>query len=148
MLAQKPDVYETIAKSIAPSIFGSEDIKKSISCLLFGGSRKRLPDGLTRRGDINVLLLGDPGTAKSQLLKFVERVSDTVLNCLQCTIPFPSCCMSSNHPNCTGESGLCVHKRQGQFRGGSHSQCDEGPLQSQLCCRGESSSTFEVQILN
>lgn len=39
------------------------------------GSRKRLPDGLTRRGDINVLLLGDPGTAKSQLLKFVERVS-------------------------------------------------------------------------
>merc|ERR1719209_414918 len=75
MLAQKPDVYETVAKSIAPSIFGSEDIKKSISCLLFGGSRKRLPDGLTRKGDINVLLLGDPGTAKSQLLKFVERVS-------------------------------------------------------------------------
>ena len=75
MLAQRADVYETIAKSIAPSIFGSEDIKKSISCLLFGGSRKRLPDGLTRRGDINVLLLGDPGTAKSQLLKFVERVS-------------------------------------------------------------------------
>lgn len=39
------------------------------------GSRKRLPDGLTRRGDINILLLGDPGTAKSQLLKFVQRVS-------------------------------------------------------------------------
>merc|ERR550517_32299 len=74
-LAAKPGVYETVAKSIAPSIFGSEDIKKSIACLLFGGSRKRLPDGLTRRGDINVLLLGDPGTAKSQLLKFVERVS-------------------------------------------------------------------------
>lgn len=39
------------------------------------GARKRMPDGLTRRGDINVLLLGDPGTAKSQLLKFVEKVS-------------------------------------------------------------------------
>lgn len=39
------------------------------------GSRKRMPDGLTRRGDINVLLLGDPGTAKSQLLKFVEKVA-------------------------------------------------------------------------
>lgn len=39
------------------------------------GARKRLPDGLARRGDINVLLLGDPGTAKSQLLKFVEKVS-------------------------------------------------------------------------
>ena len=51
------------------------DIKKALSCLLFGGSRKRHPDGLTRRGDINVLLLGDPGTAKSQLLKFVEKVS-------------------------------------------------------------------------
>ena len=51
------------------------DIKKAISCLLFGGSRKRLPDGLTRRGDINLLLLGDPGTAKSQLLKFVEKVA-------------------------------------------------------------------------
>lgn len=51
------------------------DIKKAIACLLFGGSRKRLPDGLTRRGDINLLLLGDPGTAKSQLLKFVEKVS-------------------------------------------------------------------------
>ena len=51
------------------------DIKKAIAALLFGGSRKRLPDGLTRRGDINMLLLGDPGTAKSQLLKFVEKAS-------------------------------------------------------------------------
>ena len=62
-------------RSIAPSIFGFEDVKKCIASLLFGGSRKRLPDGLNRRGDINVLLLGDPGTAKSQLLKFVERVA-------------------------------------------------------------------------
>ena len=74
-LAAKPNVHEILAKSIAPSIYGSEDIKKVVSCLLFGGSRKILPDGLTRRGDINVLLLGDPGTAKSQLLKFVERVA-------------------------------------------------------------------------
>uniref|UniRef100_A0AC34QA03 DNA replication licensing factor MCM5 n=1 Tax=Panagrolaimus sp. JU765 TaxID=591449 RepID=A0AC34QA03_9BILA len=74
-LAKSDNVYEMISKSIAPSIYGSEDIKKAIACLLFGGSRKRLPDGLTRRGDINVLLLGDPGTAKSQLLKFVEKVS-------------------------------------------------------------------------
>merc|ERR550534_2228869 len=74
-MAAEPRIYDRITKSIAPSIYGSDDIKKSIACLLFGGSRKRLPDGLTRRGDINVLLLGDPGTAKSQLLKFVERVS-------------------------------------------------------------------------
>ncbi|VDK46097.1 unnamed protein product [Anisakis simplex] len=74
-LSKKPDAYQIIANSIAPSIYGSEDIKKAIACLLFSGSRKRLPDGLTRRGDINVLLLGDPGTAKSQLLKFVEKVA-------------------------------------------------------------------------
>uniref|UniRef100_A0A915LHS7 DNA replication licensing factor MCM5 n=1 Tax=Meloidogyne javanica TaxID=6303 RepID=A0A915LHS7_MELJA len=74
-LAKNPKVYEIITKSIAPSIYGADDIKRAIACLLFSGSRKILPDGLTRRGDINVLLLGDPGTAKSQLLKFVERVA-------------------------------------------------------------------------
>jgi DNA replication licensing factor MCM5 len=74
-LAASPNIYETIARSIAPSIFGSMDIKKAIACLLIGGSRKKMPDGLARRGDINLLLLGDPGTAKSQLLKFVENCS-------------------------------------------------------------------------
>ena len=71
-LAARSDIYDLLSKSIAPSIYGCEDIKRSIACLLFGGSRKRLPDG-NRRGDINVLMLGDPGTAKSQLLKFAER---------------------------------------------------------------------------
>jgi len=74
-MAKSPNIYELISRSIAPSIWGFKDIKKAMACLLFGGSRKRLPDGLTRRGDINILLLGDPGTAKSQLLKFVERVA-------------------------------------------------------------------------
>ncbi|ORZ02330.1 MCM2/3/5 family-domain-containing protein [Syncephalastrum racemosum] len=74
-MARTPDLYETFASSIAPSIFGNGDIKKAITCLLFGGSMKRLPDGMRLRGDINVLLLGDPGTAKSQLLKFVEKVA-------------------------------------------------------------------------
>ncbi|XP_072561079.1 DNA replication licensing factor MCM5 [Paramormyrops kingsleyae] len=74
-LAASPSVYQALARSLAPSIYGSDDLKKAIACLLFGGSRKRLPDGLTRRGDINLLMLGDPGTAKSQLLKFVERCS-------------------------------------------------------------------------
>ncbi|XP_013117175.2 DNA replication licensing factor Mcm5 [Stomoxys calcitrans] len=74
-MAASSDIYERLSKSLAPSIFGSDDIKKAITCMLFGGSRKRLPDGLCRRGDINVLLLGDPGTAKSQLLKFVEKVA-------------------------------------------------------------------------
>ena len=74
-LSHQPDIYARFANSIAPSIFGSADIKKSIACLLFSGSRKLLPDGMRLRGDINVLLLGDPGTAKSQLLKFVEKMA-------------------------------------------------------------------------
>ncbi|XP_043255766.1 DNA replication licensing factor Mcm5-like [Colletes gigas] len=78
-LAADHNLYDRIARSIAPSIFGALDIKKAIACLLFGGSRKRMPDGLCRRGDINILMLGDPGTAKSQLLKFVERVAPVAI---------------------------------------------------------------------
>ena len=61
------------------------DIKKAIACLLFGGSKKVLPDGMRLRGDINVLLLGDPGTAKSQLLKFVEKVGSGSPRCVIAT---------------------------------------------------------------
>lgn len=74
-LSRTPDLYNVFSNSIAPSIFGNSDIKKAITCLLIGGSKKILPDGMRLRGDINVLLLGDPGTAKSQLLKFVEKIS-------------------------------------------------------------------------
>ena len=73
--SQQPDLYERFARSIAPPIFGCDDIKKALACLLMGGSKRILPDGLRLRGDINVLLLGDPGTAKSQFLKFIERVA-------------------------------------------------------------------------
>lgn len=74
-MSRRPDLYEVFADCIAPSIYGNADIKKAIACLLMGGSKKILPDGMRLRGDINVLLLGDPGTAKSQLLKFVEKVA-------------------------------------------------------------------------
>lgn len=74
-LSRIPNLYEVFSKSIAPSIYGNDDIKKAITCLLMGGSKKILPDGIRLRGDINILLLGDPGTAKSQLLKFVEKIS-------------------------------------------------------------------------
>ncbi|GKT49207.1 DNA replication licensing factor mcm5 [Colletotrichum spaethianum] len=72
-MSRRPDLYSVMADCIAPSIYGNRDIKKAILCLLLGGSKKILPDGMKLRGDINVLLLGDPGTAKSQLLKFVEK---------------------------------------------------------------------------
>jgi DNA replication licensing factor MCM5 len=76
-LSKDPDIYEKFARSIAPQISGeyTKDIKKALTCLLMGGSRKVLPDGIRLRGDINVLLMGDPSTAKSQFLKFIERVS-------------------------------------------------------------------------
>ncbi|TVY54459.1 DNA replication licensing factor mcm5 [Lachnellula cervina] len=74
-MSRRPDLYNVFASCIAPSIYGNVEIKKAIACLLLGGSKKILPDGMKLRGDINVLLLGDPGTAKSQLLKFVEKVA-------------------------------------------------------------------------
>ncbi|EAQ86483.1 conserved hypothetical protein [Chaetomium globosum CBS 148.51] len=74
-LSRRPDLYNIMTDCIAPSIYGNRDIKKAILCLLMGGSKKILPDGMKLRGDINVLMLGDPGTAKSQLLKFVEKVA-------------------------------------------------------------------------
>jgi len=74
-MSRRPDLYNIFASCIAPSIYGNADIKKAITCLLMGGAKKILPDGMRLRGDINVLLLGDPGTAKSQLLKFVEKCS-------------------------------------------------------------------------
>lgn len=76
-LARRRDVYEILTRSVAPSIQGSYtvDIKRALVCMLMGGTRKRLPDGMRLRGDINVLLLGDPSTAKSQFLKFISKTS-------------------------------------------------------------------------
>jgi DNA replication licensing factor MCM2 len=58
-----------IIKSIAPSIYGHEEIKTAIALAMFGGQEKNVEGKHRLRGDINVLLLGDPGTAKSQFLK-------------------------------------------------------------------------------
>ena len=76
-LAHSPNIYDIIVRNIAPSISGdyTVDIKKAIACQLFSGSRKQLPDRTHIRGDINILLMGDPSTAKSQFLKFVEKVA-------------------------------------------------------------------------
>lgn len=73
-LAKKPNITELIFNSIAPSIYGNEFIKKALAIAMFSGVAKD-PQGKHKiRGDINVLLLGDPGTAKSQFLKYLQKV--------------------------------------------------------------------------
>jgi replicative DNA helicase Mcm len=73
-LAKDPNVHQKIIQSIAPSIYGYEHIKEAIMYLLFGGVPKHLPD-IAVRGDVHILLVGDPGTAKSQLLRYVQRIA-------------------------------------------------------------------------
>jgi replicative DNA helicase Mcm len=74
-LSRDSQVYQKISHSIAPTIYGNEDVKEAIALQLFGGIMKEMPDGSHLRGDIHVLLIGDPGIAKSQLLRYVVRLS-------------------------------------------------------------------------
>ena len=73
-LARDPWIHRKIIRSIAPSIYGYEHVKEAIMYLLFGGVPKQFPD-IRIRGEMNVLLIGDPGTAKSQLLQYVARIA-------------------------------------------------------------------------
>ena len=74
-LSADPRVFKRLAQSIAPSIYGFEKIKEAVLLQLFGGVKKSKSDGGQSRGDIHVLLVGDPGVAKSVLLKFVSSVA-------------------------------------------------------------------------
>ncbi|KAL9616415.1 MAG: hypothetical protein Q9160_008714 [Pyrenula sp. 1 TL-2023] len=68
-------MYEYLARSIAPEIYGHLDVKKALLLLLIGGVTKEMGDGMRIRGDINICLMGDPGVAKSQLLKYITKVA-------------------------------------------------------------------------
>lgn len=70
-LSMRADIFELLANSVAPTIFGQERVKAGILCLMLGGVEKTLPSKIRLRGDINVLLIGDPSMAKSQFLRFV-----------------------------------------------------------------------------
>lgn len=74
-LKNDPALYAKLAASIAPEIFGHVDVKKALLLLLVGGVTKSMGDGMRIRGDLNVCLMGDPGVAKSQLLKYISKVA-------------------------------------------------------------------------
>ncbi|EED82471.1 predicted protein [Postia placenta Mad-698-R] len=74
-LKDDPQLYSKLAQSIAPEIYGHVDVKKALLLLLVGGVTKTLGDGMKIRGDLNVCLMGDPGVAKSQLLKYISKVA-------------------------------------------------------------------------
>ena len=75
--AARPDIYDLLSRSLAPSIYEMDDVKKGILLQLFGGTNKTFEKGASPRyrGDINVLLCGDPSTSKSQLLAYVHRIA-------------------------------------------------------------------------
>jgi DNA replication licensing factor MCM4 len=79
-IADRPDVYELLSRSLAPSIYEMDDVKKGILLQLFGGTNKTISTGgggggPRYRGDINVLMVGDPGIAKSQILQYVHKIA-------------------------------------------------------------------------
>jgi len=74
-LGQSPDVYQRLIDSFAPHIQGQSLIKEAILLLIVGSNQRQLGDGSKIRGDINVFLVGDPGTAKSEMLKFCARIA-------------------------------------------------------------------------
>ena len=74
-LSKSPDIYDRIIDSYAPHITGHRIIKESILLLMAGSTQRQLQDGSKIRGDINIFLVGDPGTAKSEMLKFCARIA-------------------------------------------------------------------------
>jgi DNA replication licensing factor MCM5 len=115
-------MYGILSRSIAPSIYGHGDIKKVLACMLFGGTRRVLEDKVALRGDINVLLLGDPGVAKSQLLKFMELVSPV------------SVYTSGKGSSAAGLTASVIRDQSGEFylEGGALVLADNG-----ICCIDE-----------
>lgn len=73
--ATDSQVYDKLSKSIAPEIFGMTDVKRALLLQLVGGVTRKMSDGMLIRGDINICLVGDPGVAKSQLLKYISTVA-------------------------------------------------------------------------
>jgi len=74
-LSNRDDIYDAMVDSIAPAIYGYEEEKLAMILQLFSGVTKHLPDGSRIRGDLHMLLIGDPGTGKSQMISYVENIA-------------------------------------------------------------------------
>jgi replicative DNA helicase Mcm len=74
-LSQDPEVFDKLSQSVSPTVWGYEEIKKALVLQLFGGIQKKKSDGSKSRGDIHILLVGDPGVAKSVTLGFMANIS-------------------------------------------------------------------------
>jgi DNA replication licensing factor MCM6 len=68
-MISEDDIYARLVKSIAPTVYGHEIVKKGLLLQLMGGVHKKTPEGMHLRGDINICIVGDPSTSKSQFLK-------------------------------------------------------------------------------
>jgi DNA replication licensing factor MCM6 len=69
-MGRHPEIYPKLVNSLAPAVFGHKDVKKGILLMLFGGVHKKTEEGISLRGDLNVCIVGDPSTSKSQFLKY------------------------------------------------------------------------------
>ena len=97
-LSKDLNIHRRIVRSIAPSIYGMEIIKEALASVLFGGVSRIAPDGMKQRGDSNVLLVGDPGVAKSQILQYIARLA-------------PRGLLTSGKASSAGGCGLCWRRR-------------------------------------
>jgi len=122
-MQNETDLYSKLANSICPSVFGHEEIKKGILLMLFGGVHKSTKEGMKLRGDLNVCVVGDPATAKSQFLKYVTSF-------------LPRCIYTSGKASSAAGLTASVHKdpESGEFciEAGALMLADNG-----ICCIDE-----------